>query len=592
MSDILPGLDNEGRRYETLQILDGIYEGYVEHVSDPYKLGRIKVRIPELHHPNKDVFPTSALPWARPANFNGGGCSDSGSFIVPTLGSFVFVAFIKGNQANPVYLGTSNKKYVEGQTYGVKDGLPSLEPSMGEWAGSEGLSTAREAHQPLNNDPTTKVIYKSPKGAIIYVEEEDENEHVRIIDRGGQSISLVSRISSGNNQGNAFARGLATAINDDHALTADTHEAHCWIEVMDQSRQLIRMDALDQEEKIYVRNNRSQSDLYNSVMLDATDGKEHITFTDHTRQQIRINSESGDSRVSLTLPSGLSIVLENDNEDVHVNIPGSLLVNIVGNLETKIDGDSILEIGGNLEKFLSGDEISSIQGNCDLDIAGNHSIATGGDSNLDVGGDHLEASGGSRSATVGGDKAEDISGSYGLTVNADYNSQVLGSYGKTVLGDELKNIFGSRGATVFGDDLKNVFGDKGETILGNYLAQTFQKYSMITTGDYVVESTGLASILGTTGLNLETTGLAFLTGILVGLNSGVLPGISEIPVAPAAPGQPVSPTAPGSPGTPSTPTEPRIEPLFEPEEATWTDTQIEKEYEQDTTPGVRIPEDG
>lgn len=85
------------------------YYGIIEDArSDPYKLGRCKVRIIGLHNENRSELPTEDLPWAVPvqpiysAAVNGIGHSPTGL----VEGAWVICVFTEEDQQTPLILGT------------------------------------------------------------------------------------------------------------------------------------------------------------------------------------------------------------------------------------------------------------------------------------------------------------------------------------------------------------------------------------------------------------------------------------------------------------------------------------------------------
>lgn len=113
---------------------DGLYRAIVEETNDPLRIGRIRVRIPELH--NKDVK-RDELPWAAAAFPLGGkSCGWWGS---PIIGDVVFIQFEKNHPYAPLWVGaatpTRRKFYplqsIHGQTpLAVNDqGQPADSPS-------------------------------------------------------------------------------------------------------------------------------------------------------------------------------------------------------------------------------------------------------------------------------------------------------------------------------------------------------------------------------------------------------------------------------------------------------------------------------
>lgn len=82
---------------------DGLYRAIVEETNDPLCIGRVRVRIPELH--NKDVE-VKNLPWAVP-NFHVGG-KGCGWWSNPIIGDVVWVQFEKNHPYSPIWVGSAN----------------------------------------------------------------------------------------------------------------------------------------------------------------------------------------------------------------------------------------------------------------------------------------------------------------------------------------------------------------------------------------------------------------------------------------------------------------------------------------------------
>lgn len=84
------------------------YTGVVENRDDPLLLGRCQVRIVGLHTEDKNVLPTTDLPWAYPlqpitsAAMNGIGWTPLG----PVQGTWVVVIFRDDDQQQPIMIGT------------------------------------------------------------------------------------------------------------------------------------------------------------------------------------------------------------------------------------------------------------------------------------------------------------------------------------------------------------------------------------------------------------------------------------------------------------------------------------------------------
>ena len=103
------------------------WQGVVEDVNDPMKIGRVRVRVIGYHNPNKEDLPTADLPWALPimpvtsASITGIGSSSTG--LVP--GSVVIGFFRDGQLAQqPIIFGSVPGAPLEGppgSSYGYGD---------------------------------------------------------------------------------------------------------------------------------------------------------------------------------------------------------------------------------------------------------------------------------------------------------------------------------------------------------------------------------------------------------------------------------------------------------------------------------------
>lgn len=159
------------------------YRGIVVDNLDATRKGRVKVRIPQIHGiEGENTFtPTNALPWATCAIQPAG--HDSGMFLPPNIGDTVFVTFEAGMQQFPIYFGG---------IYTVR----SEDDSENKGVASRKLYNERIAPVTTDDLPlevkegTERVIYKSLKGAIIYIDDQDGHEKIQITDQSGQSIIM------------------------------------------------------------------------------------------------------------------------------------------------------------------------------------------------------------------------------------------------------------------------------------------------------------------------------------------------------------------------------------------------------------------
>lgn len=162
---------------------NAFYIALVEDTNDPYKLGRVKIRIPAVHGTNNTqsyYLPNSGLPWARPAVFNAGG-NDMGQFIVPMKGNRVFVTFEYNDSSRPIYFGgvptLHNKDKYYNDNFKIYDG--EIQTIIDN-----------DRIKDLQGESAQSVLFKSFKGATIIINDQDGKESIKIIDAAGQEIIM------------------------------------------------------------------------------------------------------------------------------------------------------------------------------------------------------------------------------------------------------------------------------------------------------------------------------------------------------------------------------------------------------------------
>lgn len=129
-----------------------ILRGIVKDNNDPEILGRIKVQfLGDLYE-----TPTENLSWIYPLEVFAGNV-DSGSYVVPDIGTAVFILQEEEAFENMLYFGSWNI-----QTDKILDATK----------------------------PSVRVLYKSTKGHTILIDDTPGDEKFKIIDRLGQSIEF------------------------------------------------------------------------------------------------------------------------------------------------------------------------------------------------------------------------------------------------------------------------------------------------------------------------------------------------------------------------------------------------------------------
>jgi hypothetical protein len=139
------GSDHQERRYW------GKYRGVVTDNQDPERLGRVKCRVPEL------LGQAIVTDWAFPTDLSYGGGQDYGKFVVPPVGSGVYVEFESGEVNRPLYGGV---------WYGHPKGKPADPPKLTRQDGQTKFSDDDSTKSPKGDDTLTAAdcsVHNQPK---------------------------------------------------------------------------------------------------------------------------------------------------------------------------------------------------------------------------------------------------------------------------------------------------------------------------------------------------------------------------------------------------------------------------------------------
>lgn len=183
---------------------NGIYRGIVEVNNDPLKIGRIKARVPAFHGipgTTPTYMSSNELPWAFPCLPTAG--PDHGTMITPEVGDTVWLLFENNQKDQPVWIGCCYSISTDKGKTLKSEGGNCFTPSGGYWNYQIDRPESPMEYQEGNGN--VKVLYKSPKGTCISIDETDGAECFMITDRIGQVIkmscpSMVSENKNGNNR--------------------------------------------------------------------------------------------------------------------------------------------------------------------------------------------------------------------------------------------------------------------------------------------------------------------------------------------------------------------------------------------------------
>ncbi len=329
-------------------IFHGAYRGYVEYINDPLQVGRVKVRIPSIHG-MPDQLETAGLPWAyMVAGFGGG--HDFGSKMIPPVGTTVFVMFEAGDRDFPLVLGTwdgNPSDYVPMGRNSALDqpvGAISMSPSEDQpWIAPPGADSPKEFLLQSNCSPERYIPFKSPKGAVIDIEDRDEVEHTHVVDRAGQGLFMEAAIQDSvddgavfpGNEGNQAQRGLRTALHGDGLPLESTTTNEGTIVLVDIGGQSVTLHTKDDANSILISSKQGK------VLAPTVGGNKETPGVSNAVLEL----DSGHQVINLELTSNGATV-------ARLSIDGTLgTVEIYSPLMTKISSESIVLDG---DVFVSG----------------------------------------------------------------------------------------------------------------------------------------------------------------------------------------------------------------------------------------------
>lgn len=173
---------------------NSFYRATVLDNNDLEKLGRVKVQIAALG---------SGGIWAYPGLFAGMGYQ-TGMFILPPVGSVVFVTFEYSDEHRPIYFGGIPAKGTDDRyvNYG-----PFIYNGMSIYAGGDDV--------PLEYNGTQQIVYKSPTGNIIYIDDSDINNSLTISNKLGNQFKIINGYNSDDGTYNNY---IEMKLNNDNYL--------------------------------------------------------------------------------------------------------------------------------------------------------------------------------------------------------------------------------------------------------------------------------------------------------------------------------------------------------------------------------------
>ena len=181
------------------------YRAYVVDNQDNEKLGRVKIRIPALHE-NSTTYP-----WAYPATLTGFGFQ-TGMFILPPIGSLVWVTFEYSDEHRPIYFGGIPTTYADGKYQ-----------SYGPYINGNNPVKVTGNDIPFEYTGSQQIIYKSPKGSILYFDNGEINDLIVMKNVYGQGMEVGAIYDSDTGDYDRYTKMI---YDDDNYVQINEGEFH------------------------------------------------------------------------------------------------------------------------------------------------------------------------------------------------------------------------------------------------------------------------------------------------------------------------------------------------------------------------------
>ena len=309
----------------------GKYRAFVRDNNDPERLGRVRMEIPAVLGTGDENWSD----WASPC-FPYGGNDDVGMFLVPEEGASVWAEFEGGDVQYPIWTGVWLAKSNPGEgpeeaaRLCSRDTCKDCEDKRDHAANPSDDKEHKRFHgHPPYYCPRRKVLLKTETGHTIVADDKDEEEFLKIIDRGGQMIHFSCPVKADKQEGNSLARGTREAERGRQLdISEDVKDRRARIEITDLCRQFVRWDAQEDREKVHVQSGDRNRSRIQKVLLDTTKGRERVVISGlNSKQEIVIDSTAGRERITVRDRAGSMIVMDAVNGNVTVRSRNKAFIN-------------------------------------------------------------------------------------------------------------------------------------------------------------------------------------------------------------------------------------------------------------------------
>ncbi len=321
----------------------GKYRAFVRDNNDPERLGRCRMEVPAV----LGVGDENSSDWAWPC-FPYGGSDDTGMFLVPEEGASVWAEFEGGDPQYPIWSGVWLAKSNPGEQPEEAARLCKETTCLDCEDKCEHASDASDnkEHRKFHSHPDyycprRKVLIKTETGHTIVMDDRDEEEFLKIIDRAGQILHMDGPVKREVQSGNSRRRGTYDAesgslSNESSAdvsaqpidIARDIKGAKAFIELTDACHQSIRLEAWHDKEKIHILSCDKTRGRWQKILIDTTKGRESISIWGlGGTQQIRMMSAAGRQQIRMKDRAGSQIIMDGVTGHIVVKSLRKVLIN-------------------------------------------------------------------------------------------------------------------------------------------------------------------------------------------------------------------------------------------------------------------------
>jgi len=372
-------------------MMNQFYIAVVEDRNDPLKLGRVRVRVINVHSEDrKSDVPIDSLPWSyvmQPPN-----TSTSGAPLSQLVeGTWVIVMYMDNNLQDPLVMGSIP---------GINRVVPNFEIGFSD---------------PFGVNPRWTGSAEESDSNISLVTDEDRwQEHPTYEARKDNRVTEIQ-------QAKKYAVPTVSSTVPDQE-----YERTTWDEP----------DLRGSQDSSYPYNSVREFEAGQLEEVDSTSDNTRITNSHQSGSYHEILHDG--TTTTKIVGDGYSITLRDHN----IYIQGDLNMTVEGNMRHMVEGDYTLEVGGSMFTYVQGNRETKIDGSDVKEITVDESTNVLEKRSIHVGGDQRLLIDGNQTNVIG--KKSDT------TIKGDHSQTVLSNSSRVITGNESLLTVGKRLVTTEG----------------------------------------------------------------------------------------------------------------------------------------------